>query len=192
VTTAADGMRHQTRAPPRSAMMAPMADPDQTEIPRVPASAGALIFDASGRLLILKPNYKKGWTIPGGQMEANGESPWEACQRETLEECGIAVSSGRLACVDFLRPKKRRPGGMRFLFDCGTLDADVLQGIVIDPAEIVEHRLVTLEEALDLLSGPVRRRVAAGVGSRHCVYLEEGQPVAGVSSQPPTADQRPE
>jgi 8-oxo-dGTP diphosphatase len=27
--------------------------------PRIPASAGALIFDDAGRLLILKPNYKK-------------------------------------------------------------------------------------------------------------------------------------
>ena len=45
------------------------------EVPRVPASAGALIFDREGRLLVLKPNYKKGWTIPGGQIDAGGESP---------------------------------------------------------------------------------------------------------------------
>ncbi len=151
------------------------------ELPRVPASAGALIFDAAGRLLILKPNYKKGWTIPGGQMEADGESPWEACRRETLEECGIRVSGGRLACVDFLRPKKRRAGGVRFLFDCGTFAGEVLHEIVLDPVEIVEHRLAALDEALGLLSGPLRRRVAAAVGSTHCVYLEEGEAVAGVS-----------
>jgi 8-oxo-dGTP pyrophosphatase MutT (NUDIX family) len=124
-------------------------------------------------------------------MEANGESPWEACQRETLEECGISVTAGRLACVDFLRPKKRRPGGVRFLFDCGTFGENVLHGIVVEPAEIVEHRLATLEEALALLSGPVRRRVAAGVRSQHCVYLEEGQPVAGVSSLMPIGHQLP-
>src|ERR1035441_10528936 len=35
----------------------------QYEIPRIPASAGALIFDAAGRLLILKPTYKAGWTL---------------------------------------------------------------------------------------------------------------------------------
>ena len=39
-------------------------------IPRIPASAGALIFDEVGRLLILKPNQKQGWTIPGGQVDA--------------------------------------------------------------------------------------------------------------------------
>jgi 8-oxo-dGTP diphosphatase len=154
------------------------------EPPRVPASAGALIFDTAGRLLILKPNYKKGWTIPGGQMEPDGESPWEACRRETREECGLHIAGARLACVDFLRPKKRRAGGVRFLFDCGTFTDQVLAGVVVDPAEIVEHRLAPLDEALALLSGPLRRRVAAAVDSDHCVYLEEGQPVPEVAERP--------
>ncbi len=45
------------------------------EIPRIPASAGALVFDGIGRLLVLKPTYKSGWTIPGGQMEDDGRDP---------------------------------------------------------------------------------------------------------------------
>ena len=58
-------------------------------LPGIPVSAGALIYDRAGRLLILKPTYKSGWTIPGGVMEADGESPWEACQREVREETGL-------------------------------------------------------------------------------------------------------
>jgi 8-oxo-dGTP diphosphatase len=73
-------------------------------VPAIPTSAGAMIFDRKGRLLILKPTYKSGWTIPGGVMEADGETPWEACRREVREECGLDVHSGRLACVDFRRP----------------------------------------------------------------------------------------
>jgi 8-oxo-dGTP diphosphatase len=45
------------------------------EVPRVPASAGALLFDGRGRLLVLNPTYKRHWTIPGGQLEADGETP---------------------------------------------------------------------------------------------------------------------
>ena len=48
-----------------------------------------------------------------------GESPWSACRRETQEECGLTLESGRLACVDFRPPNAKRPGGVRFLFDCG-------------------------------------------------------------------------
>src|SRR5664279_5664913 len=87
-------------------------------LPRIPASAGALVWDRKGRLLILKPTYKSGWTIPGGVVEADGETPWEACRREAREECGLDLRHGRLACVDFLRPRASRPGGMRFLFGC--------------------------------------------------------------------------
>jgi 8-oxo-dGTP pyrophosphatase MutT (NUDIX family) len=150
------------------------------EVPRIPASAGALIFDKAGRLLILKPNYKKGWTIPGGQIDNGGESPWEACQRETREECGLEVDSGRLVCVDFRRPRPNRPGGLRFLFDCGTFDDRELRTIRLQADEIDEHRLVELHEATQLLSGPIRRRVAAAVGAERCVYLEDGRPVSGV------------
>ena len=151
-------------------------------VPRIPASAGALIFDRAGRLLVLKPNYKKGWTIPGGQIEAGGESPWEACQRETREECGLETTAGRLVCVDFLRPKPNRLGGVRFLFDCGAITDEQLAAIRLQRAEIDEHRFVELSEAMLLLSGPLRRRVSAGVGAERCVYLENGRPVPGIEN----------
>ena len=147
-------------------------------IPRIPASAGALVWDRKGRLLILKPTYKGGWTIPGGIIEANGETPWEACRRETREECGLEVRRGRLVCVDFLRPRPGRPGGMRFLFSCGTFRDSVLSGIVLQEAEISAHRLARVDRALRRLSGPVRRRVTAAVNnSGKLQYLEDGRPV---------------
>src|SRR5271155_1527259 len=120
-------------------------------IPRVPASAGALIGDGDGRILILKPTYKAGWTIPGGQMEADGESPWEGCRREVLEETGLTVTSGRLACVDFLRPRPKRPGGPRFLFDCGSIGPVQRESIVLQEDEIEAHRWVGPDDAVRML-----------------------------------------
>jgi 8-oxo-dGTP diphosphatase len=148
-------------------------------VPTIPASAGALIRGRKGRLLILKPTYKGGWTVPGGVIEF-GESPWEACRRETTEECGLDVTAGRLVCVDFLRPRPGRPGGMRFLFDCGVFDDAVLASVVVQPAEIAESRVMPLETALPLLSGPVRRRVRAASESKRLCYLEDGRRVAGI------------
>jgi 8-oxo-dGTP pyrophosphatase MutT (NUDIX family) len=149
-------------------------------LPGIPVSAGALIFDRVGRLLILKPTYKSGWTIPGGVMEADGESPWEACRREVREETGIDVTCGRLAAVDFRRQRPDRPGGVRFLFDCGKVSDQALAGLVLQPEEISESRLAPLADALVLLRGPIRRRVRAATGGRRLVYLEDGRPVPGV------------
>ena len=86
---------------------------ESMSLPAVPVSAGALIFDSEGRLLILKPTYKSGWTIPGGVMGADGESPWEACQREVREETGLEVSQGRLAAMDFRPAKPGRLASIR-------------------------------------------------------------------------------
>jgi 8-oxo-dGTP pyrophosphatase MutT (NUDIX family) len=154
------------------------SDAQPYSIPRIPASAGALIVDPARRLLILKPTYKKGWTVPGGQIEAGGESPWQACRRETLEECGIVVDGGRLVCVDFLHPKPDRPGGLRFLFDCGAVDDQTISSISLQEAEIAEYRFVELSEALELLSGPLRRRVSQARSANGPLYLEDGRPVA--------------
>ena len=159
---------------------APEPVPQDDALPAIPVSAGALIFDREGRLLILKPTYKSGWTIPGGVMEADGETPWDACRREVREECGIEVRHGRLACMDFRRPGPGRPGGVRFLFDCGSVDDERLAAIVIQPEEVSEYRLVALPDALPLLRGPIRRRVRAASAHRALVYLEDGRPVPGV------------
>jgi ADP-ribose pyrophosphatase YjhB (NUDIX family) len=156
-------------------------------LPAVPASASALIFDGRGHLLILRPTYKSGWTIPGGIMENDGETPWQACQREVREECGLEVTSARLACVDFRPPRPGRSGGIRFLFDCGPLDPRALRDITLQDTEIAEHRLVPVADALPLLRKPIRRRVRAAVRPdgrarrRGTVYLEDGYPVSAVS-----------
>jgi 8-oxo-dGTP diphosphatase len=183
--TDSNQLRPAERAPdgPAVSSAADGAVPDGSGgwLPAVPASAGAMIFDRKHRLLILKPTYKQGWTIPGGVMEADGETPWDACRREVAEECGLHISAARLACVDFRPPRHGRPGGLRFLFDCGVLDDAALDAIILQPEEISEYRRVRLPEALTLLSGPVRRRVKAGSKpKKYCRYLENGRPVAAV------------
>ena len=150
-------------------------------LPRVPASAGALLRDDDGRILILKPTYKSGWTVPGGQIEEDGEAPWQGSRREGAEETGLEVASGRLACVDFLHPRPGRPGGIRFLFDCGVVDAGRRRALVLQVDEISEARWAGPDEALPLLSGPVGRRVAQALSATGTVYLESGRPVTGVT-----------
>jgi 8-oxo-dGTP diphosphatase len=114
-------------------------------------------------------------------MEADGETPWDACRREVREECGIEVSAGRLACVDYHPGRPGRPGGIRFLFDCGPVDDAALAAITLQAEEIAEHRLVPLDTALTLLRPPIRRRVQAVSQHPGFVYLEDGRPVSGIT-----------
>jgi hypothetical protein len=96
------------------------------------------------------------------------------------EECGIEVHAARLACVDFRPARPGRPGGIRFLFDCGLTSDATLAAITLQPQEIAGYRLVPLDVALALLRPPIRRRVHAVSQHRGFVYLEDGRPVPGI------------
>ena len=113
------------------------------EVPRIPASAGAMIFDCKGRLLILKPTYKAGWTIPGGEMEADGETPWEACQREVAEECGLTVRRATPAAAQVFSIRDadigRRLGELNPTIDVP--DLEILLKEVIDTLTIREKQV---------------------------------------------------
>ena len=67
-------------------------------------SAGAVIFDAEGRILLMKRARNGKWGLPGGLVEAH-ESPREASIRETKEETGLTVEP-----AEEILTKYREPG----------------------------------------------------------------------------------
>ena len=60
--------------------------------PRFAVTAGAVIIDNLGRVLLLKHRFRPGtgWGMPGGFMQ-EGEQPEEALRRELREEVGLEV-----------------------------------------------------------------------------------------------------
>ena len=156
---------------------------DEYVLPRVPASAGALLRDGDGRILILKPTYKSGWTVPGARSRRTGSRPGRGAGARWPRRPGSTVTSGRLACVDFLRP---RAGPARAASgSCSTAASSTPTGrdrLVLQAEEISEARWVAPDEAVHLLSGPVGRRVARALAATGTVYLEDGRPVPGVGA----------
>lgn len=57
------------------------------------ASAGAVVLDSEGRVLLLEHIFRpaSGWGIPGGFIEP-GEDPADAVRREVREETGVEVT----------------------------------------------------------------------------------------------------
>lgn len=154
--------------------------PSASAYPRVPVSCGAILLDGQRHLLIVKPTYKSGWSIPGGSMEPNGETPWQACQREVFEETGLRVSRGRLVAVDSRPAKGVQPLRVRMLFHCGLIPGEDVATIRLPRQELSEWRFEPVETALEMLRPPIARRVQAGLTGRGCVYLEDGRPAPGI------------
>ncbi|MBL8190307.1 MAG: NUDIX hydrolase [Acidobacteria bacterium] len=67
---------------------------------RFTVTAGAVITDDTGRVLLLQHRYRpgSGWGIPGGFLQS-GEQPETAIRRELREEIGLEVRQLELAFV---------------------------------------------------------------------------------------------
>lgn len=107
--------------------------------PRFTVTAGAVVSDERGRVLLLRHVFRRGsgWGIPGGFL-ARGEQPDEAVRRELREETGLALEEVELAFVRTLA----RPHQVEVIFRCRT-QAAALAGrgdsLEIDRAEWFER-----------------------------------------------------
>jgi 8-oxo-dGTP diphosphatase len=65
--------------------------------PQFSVTAGAVITDSRGRVLLLKHRFRPGtgWGMPGGFMD-EGEQPAETVRRELREEVGLEVEKVEL------------------------------------------------------------------------------------------------
>ncbi len=57
-----------------------------------------VVFDAQGRLLLVKERADGGWTLPGGWVDV-GEPPSRAVEREVWEESGYRVRAVKLLAL---------------------------------------------------------------------------------------------
>ncbi|MFI0976978.1 NUDIX domain-containing protein [Streptomyces sp. NPDC021093] len=151
-------------------------------LPRVLAGAAALFRDGEGRVLLVEPNYREGWVLPGGTIESDtGETPRRAARRETLEEIGLDVEPGRLLVVDWSQ-REGRPPIAAYLYDGGVLGEEQLASIRLQEEELLSWRLVPVDEvetyALGSLGGRILAALAALADGAGAVELENGRRVA--------------
>lgn len=148
-----------------------------TQLPQFYGSACLLVTDPGGRVLLVKPNYRDHWSIPGGIIEAD-ESPHECCAREIKEELGIDIPIGPLLTVDWARAEGLRPKAMvNFLFDGGVLED--FADIKLQESELDDLTLIDPGEANVYLPPNVAPRIPAGLqarANRTTEYLADTQP----------------
>ncbi len=143
-------------------------------LPKKRMAAGALLRNALGEILLVKPTYRPDWLIPGGITEAD-ESPRQGCAREAREEIGLEVAIGRLLCVEYLPREGPKTETVQWVFDGGVLGPAQIAAISLQVGELSEYRFVPRGEALRLLNRSLGRRVTHALGvlkSGEDVYLE--------------------
>lgn len=113
-------------------------------------AAGALVRDTRGRMLAVKPNYKDGWTVPGGTVEA-GESPQDGCFREVAEEVGLNLAPGRLLVIFHGLAMGIWGDSTYYIYDAGVLPEGT--EITLQEEELVGYEWVEPSE-LDRYFGP--------------------------------------
>ncbi|MFI6103043.1 NUDIX domain-containing protein [Streptomyces sp. NPDC051310] len=149
-------------------------------LPRVLAGAAAIFRDGEGRVLLVEPNYRDGWALPGGTVESDeGETPRQAARRETLEEIGLDVEVGRLLAVDWV-PGPGRPPIVAYVYDGGVLTGEQFRAIRLQEEELISWKLVEPEELPAHLLGSLGARVRAALdvltSGGGAVELENGHP----------------
>jgi len=95
--------------------------------PRFTVTAGAVVFNQNGEVLLLKHRFRpgSGWGLPGGFIE-KAEQPIDALRRELREEIGLEVQDVEIFAVrSFAKPQQ-----VEVLFRCrsnGTLKPQTME-----------------------------------------------------------------
>jgi 8-oxo-dGTP diphosphatase len=117
--------------------------------PSFVAAACALVTNAEGEILLVR-THKRGWEIPGGQVE-QGETLIEAAVRETQEEAGVTIEVKTLVTV--------QSNLTRNLLIFGFLAA-YISGELATSSETPEVRWAKCDEVLPLITHPaIHQRV---------------------------------
>jgi 8-oxo-dGTP diphosphatase len=141
-------------------------------LPTMYGAAAALLTDPLHRVLLVKPNYRDHWSLPGGILE-HGEPPHAGCAREVAEEVGLQITVGPLLVVDWAPPDRERPRPfVYFVFDGGTVSPDA--GLRIQHEELEDYRFTDPGELGSYLPPFVHARYTAAMKARAiggAVYL---------------------
>jgi 8-oxo-dGTP diphosphatase len=127
-------------------------------------AAAALFTNPAGRILLVKPNYRDHWSLPGGLLD-HGEPPQAGCRREVAEELGLQITPGPLLTIDWVPPDGVRPRPIvHFIFDGGELDDDV--PIELQETELDDYLFVEPGDLASYLPPIIAARVTAALRSR--------------------------
>ncbi|MBX3496296.1 MAG: NUDIX domain-containing protein [Parvibaculum sp.] len=124
---------------------------------RRPLTAGvrAVVFDAQGRVLLVRHTYIGGWYLPGGGVE-RGETMLASLRRELDEEAGVLLhGAARLAGLYANFREFKSDHVALYVLDHGTYEQVPRQS-----PEIAEAGFFAVDALPEGISASTRRRIA--------------------------------
>lgn len=119
----------------------------QASLPKKKVAVKVILKSDKGNILLVKPDYKDTWQMPGGGVE-QFEDPKIAAVRETKEETGITMQMRDLRLIDAVfKPKEDY---LFLLFEYTKLLKEEGDYSVEDE-EIEEYRFISPVEVANLL-----------------------------------------
>ncbi|MEA5455885.1 NUDIX hydrolase [Sinomonas sp. JGH33] len=143
-------------------------------LPRRRVAAGLVIRDDEGRVLVVKPNYKEGWLLPGGTVDP-GEAPRTAARREGREELGLDIEPGALLLIAHSAFPDPIGDGLSFLYDGGLLPASA--PVRLQEEELTEWKFLAVEDFESHFGEHGAQHVRAaltGLAEKRTLELEDG------------------
>jgi len=146
--------------------------------PKKRVTAGVLIFNTNGEVLVVKPNYLDRWLFPGGGVDLN-ESPLTAAKRECQEELGVVFETLRPAFINYISPHANgNQDIMQCLFTVDLVDDNFMNTVTLQTSELDDAKFVTIESLIDYVGDlraiPVETFVKHA-GKNVTLYLENGR-----------------
>jgi 8-oxo-dGTP pyrophosphatase MutT (NUDIX family) len=143
-------------------------------LPKKQVGTAVLFFNEQGELLVVKPDYREGWLVPGGAIDEN-ESPLRCAIRETKEEIGLEIRDLQLVGVYYGPKKGVYTDSLKFVFSGGVLNETQIVKIKLQTEELEKYAFMPPKEAMPLLSSSLQKSVPAcleAIKNKTFAYIE--------------------
>ena len=141
-------------------------------LPRKRVTAGVLIRDSVGRVLLVEPTYRDSWLTPGGTVESH-ESPAQGAAREVLEELGVSVNVGRALVMQWMQPEDDPDGVLHFAYDGGVVDTPMIERFRLPSIELRSYRFFDASDVPTVASAETSARISAALDAlAHDTFIE--------------------
>lgn len=139
-------------------------------------SAGAIVIDPAGRILMVRTRFRGTWEWPAGRSEGN-ESPLQTARREVCEETGLDLAAMRFLGVNFQTGGGTKNGRLNFTF-VTEVDAATAAEVSPQAIEISDYRWMDTAEARREIAPKLRTRfhhLLDAYEQERTIYLESGE-----------------